>query len=120
MARTTKQTEAVLTAVVAHTAILHNGKRYDVGEEISLTEAEYHRLAVYVTLKDAKALEKAKAEAEAIAQALVEQAKAEAEANAKEVEAEAIAQALVEQAKAEAEANAKEVEATEKTDKKEK
>ncbi|MEH8092298.1 hypothetical protein P9057_06640 [Gallibacterium anatis] len=114
MARTTKQTEAVLTAVVAHTAILHNGKRYDVGEEISLTEAEYHRLAVYVTLKDAKALEKAKAEAEAIAQALVEQAKAEAEANAKEAEAEANAK------EAEAEANAKEAEATEKTDKKEK
>ena len=103
MTRTTKQTEAVLTAVVAHTAILHNGKRYDVGEEISLTEAEYHRLAVYVTLKDAKALEKAKAEAEAIAQALVEQANAEAEAKAKE-----------------AEAKAKEAEATEKTDKKEK
>ena len=119
MARTTKQTEAVLTAAVAHTAILHNGKRYDVGEEISLTEAEYHRLAVYVTLKDAKALEKAKAEAEAIAQALVEQAKAEALEKAK-AEAEATAQALVEQAKAEAEANAKEAEATEKTDKKEK
>ncbi|MDA3977900.1 hypothetical protein [Gallibacterium sp. AGMB14963] len=88
MARTTKQTEAVLTAVVAHTAILHNGKRYDVGDEIALTEDEYHRLAVYVTLKDAKALEKAKAKAkaEANAQALAEQAKAE---EAAEVKAEA-------------------------------
>lgn len=87
MAKKTTLTQALLICVVAHTAILHNGKRYDVGEEIALTEDEYHRLAVYVTLKDAKALEKAKAEAEAIAQALVEQANAEAEAKAKEAEA---------------------------------
>ncbi len=92
MARTTKQTEVVLTAVVAHTAILHNGKRYDVGDEIALTEDEYHRLAVYVTLKDETALKQAKAKAEANAQALAEQAKAEEAAEVK-VEAEADANA---------------------------
>lgn len=94
MARTTKQTETVLIAVVAHTAILHNGKRYDVGDEIALTENEYHRLAVYVTLKDEAALKQAKANAEANAQALAEQAKAEEEAEVKaEAEADANAKA---------------------------
>ncbi|OBX08347.1 hypothetical protein QV09_09655 [Gallibacterium salpingitidis] len=82
MANQSALTKALLTCVVAHTAILHNGKRYDVNDEILLTEAEYHRLAVYVTLKDADALKKAKAEAEAKAQALAAQAKAEEEAKA--------------------------------------
>lgn len=86
MAKKTTLTQALLICVVAHTAILHNGKRYDVGEEISLTEDEYHRLAVYVTLKDEAALKQAKANAEANAQALAEQAKAE---EAAEVKAEA-------------------------------
>lgn len=77
--------KTLLTCIVAHTAILHNGKRYDVGEEINLSEAQYKRLSHYLTVKDDSAAQKAKAEAQAKAQALAEQAKAEAEtpANAK-------------------------------------
>lgn len=82
MAKKTTLTQALLICVVAHTAILHNGKRYDVGEEISLTEDEYHRLAVYVTLKDKEALKQEKANAEANAQALAEQAEEEVEVKA--------------------------------------
>lgn len=77
---TNPSSKTLLTCIVAHTAILHNGKRYDVGEEINLSEAQYKRLSHYLTVKDDSAAQKAKAEAQAKAQALAEQAKAEAEA----------------------------------------
>ncbi|OBW98053.1 hypothetical protein [Gallibacterium anatis] len=73
-------TKTLLTCIVAHTAILHNGKRYDVGEEINLSEAQYKRLSHYLTVKDDSAAQKAKAQAKA--QALAEQAKAEVETSA--------------------------------------
>lgn len=53
MAKPATATKGLVTCVVAHTAILHNGKRYDVGDEIRLTELEAQRLAVYVTVKKA-------------------------------------------------------------------
>lgn len=73
-----------MKAKVKHTALLHNGKRYEVGDDIELTEQEAQSLAYYLELpigddakknnvktateEDAtKADETAKVQAEAIA-----------------------------------------------------
>lgn len=106
MANPSTKTLLMLTCIVAHTAILHNGKRYDVGEEINLSEAQYKRLSHYLTVKDDSAVQKAKAEAQAKAQSLAEQAKAEAQALAEQAKAEAEAETPA-NAKADAETTAK-------------
>ncbi|MDO9937341.1 hypothetical protein Q7434_06080 [Glaesserella parasuis] len=46
-----------MKAKVKHTALLHNGKRYEVGDDIELTEQEAQGLAYYLELIDSKAEE---------------------------------------------------------------
>lgn len=50
--------------VIAATAILHNGKRYEKGDKIELTEAEAENLSLYVQL-DPSEIEKQAAEEQA-------------------------------------------------------
>lgn len=40
-----------IKAVVKHTALLHNGVRYEVGSEIELTEQESKNLAYYLDIQ---------------------------------------------------------------------
>lgn len=69
----------LIMAVVATAAIYHNGKHYNIGDEIEVTEAEFNELAIYLEPKDeaVKARQKAQAEAEEKAQAIAEAANAE-------------------------------------------
>lgn len=65
--------EKLLYAVIGAVAVLHNGKRYEVGETLELTQEEAQNIALYVALTpEAKA-----AQEEATRQA--EEAKRQAE-----------------------------------------
>lgn len=94
-------THELIMAVVASAAIYHNGKHYNIGDEIEVTEAEFNELAIYLEPKDEvlKARLQAQAQAEALALEAQEAAEAEkealrqavAEANEAYIRAEALA-----------------------------
>lgn len=90
----------LIMAVVATAAIYHNGKHYNIGDEIELTDTELKELSIYVQPKDeaVKASLAAQQEAEATAAAFAAEAEAEKEALRQEViranEAHAQAEAL--------------------------
>lgn len=67
---------------IAVVALLHNGKRYGVGDEITLTEQEFTELNIYVQPKEEaiKARLQAEQEVQALADATQKQAEAEREA----------------------------------------
>lgn len=66
---------------IAVVALLHNGKRYEVGDEISLTEQEFADLKIYVQPQEeaVKARLQAEQEAKALAEATQKQVDAERE-----------------------------------------
>lgn len=72
----------VVIAIVTTAAIIHNGKRYEIGEEIEVTESEFEQNRLYLEPKDEaiKARQAAQAEAEAKAKSLAEEAQAEKQA----------------------------------------
>ncbi|MDY3123687.1 MAG: hypothetical protein SOW21_04770 [[Actinobacillus] rossii] len=79
----------VLYTVIASMAILHNGKRYEKGSKIELTESEAENLSLYIELDQSeiekKAAERKAAEEKAEKERLAaEQAQKEAEGKAKE------------------------------------
>lgn len=81
--------EKLVYVVVAATAILHNGKRYEKGDKIELTEAEAENLSLYVQLDpseiEKQAAERKAAEEQAEKERLAaEQAQKEAEEKAKQ------------------------------------
>lgn len=89
----------LIMAVVASAAIYHNGKHYNIGDEIEVTEAEFNELAIYLEPKDE--VLQARLQAEAEAQALAQEAEEAAEA-----EKTALRQAVVEAKEAHARAEA--------------
>lgn len=72
----------MIVAIVVGSAIIHNGKHYQIGDEIEVTEQEYHQNSLYLQPKDEaiKARQEAQAEAEAKAKFLAEEAQAEKQA----------------------------------------
>ncbi|CDF98067.1 hypothetical protein [Avibacterium paragallinarum] len=44
--------EKLLYAVIGAVAVLHNGKRYEVGETLELTQEEAQNIALYVELTE--------------------------------------------------------------------
>lgn len=73
----------LLYVVVTSMAILHNGKRYEKGSKLELTESEAENLSLYIEL-DKQATERKAAEEKAEKERLAaEQAQKEAEAKAK-------------------------------------
>lgn len=69
----------LIMAVVATAAIYHNGKHYNIGDEIELTEAELNELAIYVQPKDEAVKDRLAAQQEAEEAAAAFAAEAEAE-----------------------------------------
>lgn len=80
----------LLYTVIASMAILHNGKRYEKGSKIELTEIEAENLSLYIEL-DQSEIEKQAAERKA-AEEKAEQERLAAEAAQKEAEAKAKAE----------------------------
>ena len=68
------QKKAYLVAAVM--AILHNGKRYEQGDKIELTDEEAEKISLYIVLDDTEA-ERQQAEAEAEKQRLAAEKAAE-------------------------------------------
>ncbi|MGQ0287124.1 DUF7210 family protein [Pasteurellaceae bacterium 22721_9_1] len=77
--------------VVASTAILHNGKRYEQGNKIELTDDEAENLSLYIEL-DKSEVEKQAAERKT-AEDNAEKARLAAETAAKKAEAKAAKEA---------------------------
>lgn len=71
-----------LILAVVTTAILHNGTRYGIGDEISLTEAEFDELSLYVQPQEAAlaARKQAELDAQETAEAFARQAQQERDA----------------------------------------
>lgn len=73
----------LIIATVTHTPILHNGKRYEVGHQIELSQAEFDRLAYYLQFLGEKSPldddDKIKQEAKQIADELEQQDQADSE-----------------------------------------
>ena len=93
--------------VVTAMAILHNGKRYEQGDKIELTDEEAEKISLYIALDEDEAARQ-QAEAEAEKQRLAAE-KAEQEAAEK-----AAQEAAEKEAKAKAEAEKKAQEAAKK------
>lgn len=93
------ETQKKAYLVAAAMAILHNGKRYEQGDKIELTDEEAEKISLYIVLDDTEA-ERQQAEAEAEKQRLAAEEAAEKAAQ-EEAEKEA-------KAKAEAEKKAQE------------
>ncbi|AKU62939.1 hypothetical protein ADJ80_03815 [Aggregatibacter aphrophilus] len=93
-----KQRKAYLIA--AAMAILHNGKRYEQGDKIELTDEEAEKISLYIALDDTE-VERQQAEAEAEKQRLA------AEKAAEEAAEKAAQEAAEKEAKAKAEAEKK-------------
>ncbi|MCW9710907.1 DUF1682 domain-containing protein [Avibacterium sp. 21-586] len=78
--------EKLLYAVIGAVAVLHNGKRYEVGETLELTPEEAQNIALYVepteSAKEKLAEQQRKAE-EALQRAEEKEAKRKAEEDAK-------------------------------------
>lgn len=77
-------------------AILHNGKRYEQGDRIELTEEEAEKISLYITLDEDEAVRR-QAEAEAEKQRLAAE-KAAQEAAEKEAKAKADAEKKAQEA----------------------
>lgn len=87
----------IITAQVAHTPIIHNGKHYNVGDSLELPENEFIELRYYLqktgkkappaSVSDAQVQAEAAAIADEMEQAQVEQAQVE-QAQAEQVQAE--------------------------------
>lgn len=80
--------KTIQAVVIASLAILHNGKRYEQGDSIELTQEEFNDLSLYVALHPdtaEKQAEQQRLEAERKAKE-IEQKKLEAERKAKEAE----------------------------------
>lgn len=79
----------LLYVVVTSMAILHNGKRYEKGSKLELTESEAENLSLYIELDHQSETEKQAAERKAAEEKAekerlaAEQAQKEAEAKAK-------------------------------------
>ena len=87
------ETQKKAYLVAAAIAILHNGKRYEQGDKIELTDEEAEKKSLYIVLDDTEA-ERQQAEAEAEKQRLAaEEAAEKAAQEAAEKEAKAKAEA---------------------------
>nr|DAK08495.1 MAG TPA: hypothetical protein [Bacteriophage sp.] len=93
--------------VAAAMAILHNGKRYEQGDKIELTDEEAEKISLYIALDEDEAARQ-QAEAEAEKQRLA------AEKAAEEAAEKAAQEAAEKEAKAKAEAEKKAQEAAKK------
>lgn len=111
----------LIAAVVVSAAIIHNGKHYNIGDEIEVTEKEFAELSVYLHPKDEAVQSEleAKKQAKAQALALAQQAEQERQALLAELEQSKTAHAQAEALATEnglradkAEARVKELEAT--------
>lgn len=94
--------------VAAAMAILHNGKRYEQGDKIELTDEEAEKISLYIALDNTEA-ERQQTEAEAEKQRLAEEKRKADEAAEK-----AAKDAAEQEAKEKAEADKKAQEATKK------
>ena len=95
--------------VAAAMAILHNGKRYEQGDKIELTDEEAEKISLYIALdEDEAARQQVEAEAEAEKQRLA------AEKAAQEAAEKSVQEAAEKEAKAKAEAEKKAQEAAKK------
>ena len=102
MSETPKKAYLVAAAI----AILHNGKRYEQGDKIELTDEEAEKNSLYIVLDDTEAeRQQAEAEAEAEKQRLA----------AEEAAEKAAQEAAEKEAKAKAEAEKKAQEAAKKS-----
>lgn len=101
------ETQKKAYLVAAAMAILHNGKRYEQGDKIELTDEEAENISLYIVLDDTEA-ERQQAEAEAEKQRLA------AEKAAQEVAEKAAKDAAEQEAKEKAEAEKKAQEADKK------
>lgn len=94
--------QKLLYVVIAATAILHNGKRYSLGDKFELTETEAENLSLYVEL-DQSEVEKQAAERKAAEEQAEKERLAAEETEKKRLEAEEAAK----KAKKDAEKQAK-------------
>lgn len=94
------ETQKKAYLVAAAMAILHNGKRYEQGDKIELTDDEAEKISLYIVLDDTEA-ERQQAEAEAEKQRLA------AEKAAQEAAEKAAKEAAEQEAKEKAEAEKK-------------
>lgn len=101
------ETQKKAYLVAAAMAILHNGKRYEQGDKIELTDEEAEKISLYIVLDDTEA-ERQQAEAEAEKQRLA------AEKAAQEAAEKAAKDAAEQEAKEKSEAEEKEQEAAKK------
>lgn len=101
------ETQKKAYLVAAAMAILHNGKRYEQGDKIELTDDEAEKISLYIVLDDTEA-ERQQAEAEAEKQRLA------AEKAAQEAAEKAAKEAAEQEAKEKAEAEKKAQEAAKK------
>lgn len=84
------ETQKKAYLIAAAMAILHNGKRYEQGDKIELTDEEAEKISLYIALdEDEAARQQAEAEAaeKAAQEATEKEAKATAEAEKKAQEA---------------------------------
>ncbi len=95
------ETQKKAYLVAAAMAILHNGKRYEQGDKIELTDDEAEKISLYIVLDDTEA-ERQQAEAEAEKQRLA--AEKAAQEAAEKAAKEAAEQETKEKAEAEKEA----------------
>ena len=95
------ETQKKAYLVAAAMAILHNGKRYELGDKIELTVDEAEKISLYIVLDDTEA-ERQQAEAEAEKQRLA--AEKAAQEAAEKAAKEAAEQETKEKAEAEKEA----------------
>lgn len=101
------ETQKKAYLIAAAMAILHNGKRYEQGDKIELTDDEAEKISIYIVLDDTEA-ERQQAEAEAEKQRLA------AEKAAQEAAEKAAKDAAEQEAKEKAEAEKKAQEAAKK------
>ena len=101
------ETQKKAYLIAAAMAILHNGKRYEQGDKIELTDDEAEKISLYIVLDDTEA-ERQQAEAEAEKQRLA------AEKAAQEAAEKAAKDAAEQEAKEKAEAEKKAQEADKK------
>lgn len=94
------ETQKKAYLVAAAMAILHNGKRYEQGDKIELTDDEAEKISLYIVLDDTEA-ERQQAEAEAEKQRLA------AEKAAQEAAEKAAKEAAEQETKEKAEAEEK-------------
>lgn len=94
------ETQKKAYLVAAAMAILHNGKRYEQGDKIELTDDEAEKISLYIVLDDTEA-ERQQAEAEAEKQRLA------AEKAAQEAAEKAAKEAAEQETKEKAEAEKK-------------